>query len=257
MCPEASEGPQAGLLGPPIRGGGVDPAAVRPPSVCLWAPPGGRSRCLGLWLGPAEPVPVPAHRVQVEFYVNENTFKERLKLFFIKNQRSSEWPAGRRGSLGKGPAMQRAGGGPGGVGGGGHRGMGSAPSGLHSTFHASGSGPGTCGDPAEPRDGHGRQGLSPASSLWAPALPPSPRGTPGPSVRPPFPCRLCPQPCREKLGTLTLLGCRAECRGHARVPAMGVLPSPPPPPKEGAAWAPCSSGGGQPSVQGAERGALG
>ncbi|XP_064416974.1 potassium channel subfamily T member 2 isoform X2 [Latimeria chalumnae] len=30
-----------------------------------------------------------ADRVQVEFYVNENTFKERLKLFFIKNQRSS------------------------------------------------------------------------------------------------------------------------------------------------------------------------
>ncbi|KAG9471557.1 hypothetical protein GDO78_014253 [Eleutherodactylus coqui] len=27
--------------------------------------------------------------MQVEFYVNENTFKERLKLFFIKNQRSS------------------------------------------------------------------------------------------------------------------------------------------------------------------------
>eukprot|EP00069_Balaena_mysticetus_P017009 bmy_10115T0 len=27
-------------------------------------------------------------RVQVEFYMNENTFKERLKLFFIKNQRS-------------------------------------------------------------------------------------------------------------------------------------------------------------------------
>ncbi|XP_010016073.1 PREDICTED: potassium channel subfamily T member 2-like, partial [Nestor notabilis] len=27
--------------------------------------------------------------VQVEFYMNENTFKERLKLFFIKNQRSS------------------------------------------------------------------------------------------------------------------------------------------------------------------------
>lgn len=26
----------------------------------------------------------------MEFYVNENTFKERLKLFFIKNQRSSE-----------------------------------------------------------------------------------------------------------------------------------------------------------------------
>ncbi|KAB0394075.1 hypothetical protein E2I00_001779, partial [Balaenoptera physalus] len=30
--------------------------------------------------------------VQVEFYVNENTFKERLKLFFIKNQRSSALP---------------------------------------------------------------------------------------------------------------------------------------------------------------------
>ncbi|KAI4897087.1 hypothetical protein NFI96_004212 [Prochilodus magdalenae] len=29
-------------------------------------------------------------RVHVEFYVNENTFKERLKLFFIKNQRSSK-----------------------------------------------------------------------------------------------------------------------------------------------------------------------
>ncbi|KAI4885497.1 hypothetical protein NFI96_033718, partial [Prochilodus magdalenae] len=28
-------------------------------------------------------------KVQVEFYTNENTFKERLKLFFIKNQRSS------------------------------------------------------------------------------------------------------------------------------------------------------------------------
>uniref|UniRef100_A0A671WBG3 Potassium sodium-activated channel subfamily T member 1 n=1 Tax=Sparus aurata TaxID=8175 RepID=A0A671WBG3_SPAAU len=31
----------------------------------------------------------PLGLVQVEFYVNENTFKERLKLFFIKNQRSS------------------------------------------------------------------------------------------------------------------------------------------------------------------------
>ncbi len=38
-------------------------------------------------------------RVQVEFYVNENTFKERLKLFFIKNQRSSEFlPRPRGGS---------------------------------------------------------------------------------------------------------------------------------------------------------------
>uniref|UniRef100_H2ZT11 Potassium sodium-activated channel subfamily T member 2 n=1 Tax=Latimeria chalumnae TaxID=7897 RepID=H2ZT11_LATCH len=33
--------------------------------------------------------PTSFFRVQVEFYVNENTFKERLKLFFIKNQRSS------------------------------------------------------------------------------------------------------------------------------------------------------------------------
>ncbi|XP_022254648.1 uncharacterized protein LOC106470316, partial [Limulus polyphemus] len=28
-------------------------------------------------------------RVRVEFYVNENRFKERLQLYFIKNQRSS------------------------------------------------------------------------------------------------------------------------------------------------------------------------
>uniref|UniRef100_A0A665TVI6 Si:dkey-21e5.1 n=1 Tax=Echeneis naucrates TaxID=173247 RepID=A0A665TVI6_ECHNA len=39
------------------------------------------SACVGKGLG--------AFLVQVEFYVNENTFKERLKLFFIKNQRSS------------------------------------------------------------------------------------------------------------------------------------------------------------------------
>jgi hypothetical protein len=30
------------------------------------------------------------YRVRVEFYVNENTLKERLQLYFIKNQRSSE-----------------------------------------------------------------------------------------------------------------------------------------------------------------------
>ncbi|XP_013908471.1 PREDICTED: potassium channel subfamily T member 2-like [Thamnophis sirtalis] len=30
-------------------------------------------------------------RVQIEFYMNDNTFKERLKLFFIKNQRSSKY----------------------------------------------------------------------------------------------------------------------------------------------------------------------
>lgn len=52
----------------------------------------------GSWGAPAQlchpPLTGPsgdfARRVQVEFYVNENTFKERLKLFFIKNQRSSE-----------------------------------------------------------------------------------------------------------------------------------------------------------------------
>lgn len=37
-----------------------------------------------------EPLSLLSRRVQVEFYVNENTFKERLKLFFIKNQRSSK-----------------------------------------------------------------------------------------------------------------------------------------------------------------------
>ncbi|XP_035386086.1 potassium channel subfamily T member 1 isoform X8 [Electrophorus electricus] len=48
------------------------------------------------WLNSAMPVQAmgsigsdAGQRVQVEFYVNENTFKERLKLFFIKNQRSS------------------------------------------------------------------------------------------------------------------------------------------------------------------------
>lgn len=46
--------------------------------------------CSGLYVsGPL--CPSASNRVQVEFYVNENTFKERLKLFFIKNQRSSKW----------------------------------------------------------------------------------------------------------------------------------------------------------------------
>uniref|UniRef100_A0A674D0U6 Potassium channel subfamily T member 2-like n=1 Tax=Salmo trutta TaxID=8032 RepID=A0A674D0U6_SALTR len=40
-----------------------------------------------LWYSPVTHLLL--HWVQVEFYVNENTFKERLKLFFIKNQRSS------------------------------------------------------------------------------------------------------------------------------------------------------------------------
>ncbi|XP_066945935.1 potassium channel subfamily T member 2 isoform X4 [Macrobrachium rosenbergii] len=33
--------------------------------------------------------PQEAYRVRVEYYVNENTFKERLHLYFVKNQRSS------------------------------------------------------------------------------------------------------------------------------------------------------------------------
>lgn len=65
---------------------------------------------LGLWLWLEAPAPalglnpltlslsfLSSLRVQVEFYVNENTCKERLKLFFIKNQRSSESGAWGRG----------------------------------------------------------------------------------------------------------------------------------------------------------------
>lgn len=65
---------------------------------------------LGLWLWLEAPAPalglnplilslsfLSSFRVQVEFYVNENTCKERLKLFFIKNQRSSELGAWERG----------------------------------------------------------------------------------------------------------------------------------------------------------------
>ncbi|XP_060792606.1 potassium channel subfamily T member 1 [Neoarius graeffei] len=47
----------------------------------------GRARFRELLLG--EQPCQSEDRVHVEFYVNENTFKERLKLFFIKNQRSS------------------------------------------------------------------------------------------------------------------------------------------------------------------------
>ncbi|KAA8584423.1 hypothetical protein FQN60_008208 [Etheostoma spectabile] len=54
-----------------IRGLSSQPGSIRP-----WA------------LGGRTPLAVMPGRVQVEFYVNENTFKERLKLFFIKNQRS-------------------------------------------------------------------------------------------------------------------------------------------------------------------------
>lgn len=65
---------------------------------CRRGPPAGVEGQGGSWGAPGLPCR-PAdrgpsgrspRRVQVEFYVNENTFKERLKLFFIKNQRSSE-----------------------------------------------------------------------------------------------------------------------------------------------------------------------
>ncbi|KAM8865507.1 potassium channel subfamily T member 1-like isoform X13 [Synchiropus splendidus] len=48
-----------------------------------WVNPSSTLRTMGSFGSDA------GQRVQVEFYVNENTFKERLKLFFIKNQRSS------------------------------------------------------------------------------------------------------------------------------------------------------------------------
>ncbi|XP_059588334.1 potassium channel subfamily T member 2 isoform X1 [Alligator mississippiensis] len=80
--------------------GGLD-AWVLQGCLWLWSIPtparvhldGGFSRCPpGSPLAPIPPIAAhlpPPRRVQVEFYVHENTFKERLKLFFIKNQRSS------------------------------------------------------------------------------------------------------------------------------------------------------------------------
>lgn len=67
----------------------VEVLTPRLPSVNL--APEGRGFFPAAPTGPGPPCCSPPHpRVQVEFYVNENTFKERLKLFFIKNQRSSE-----------------------------------------------------------------------------------------------------------------------------------------------------------------------
>lgn len=81
----------AGALVTRGRGGDL---ILLPPSVCLLGFCSVGVAGLALSEPPlarAPHAPLPAPRVQVEFYVNENTFKERLKLFFIKNQRSSEW----------------------------------------------------------------------------------------------------------------------------------------------------------------------
>ncbi|XP_013362193.1 PREDICTED: potassium channel subfamily T member 1 isoform X8 [Chinchilla lanigera] len=67
--------PSEGKAGP----GGVPPAPEEPHGLSPLLPARGGGS-MGSDMG---------QRVQVEFYVNENTFKERLKLFFIKNQRSS------------------------------------------------------------------------------------------------------------------------------------------------------------------------
>lgn len=87
-CPVALEG-LAGRSAGTAAGG-----RTRGPSQA-WVPAGLSPLLQCRKSGPAPMALSPAPRVQVEFYVNENTFKERLKLFFIKNQRSSEWgPAG-------------------------------------------------------------------------------------------------------------------------------------------------------------------
>ncbi|XP_045419126.1 potassium channel subfamily T member 1 [Lemur catta] len=85
--------------GAAVRGAPGCPRAGEPP-VCPKSTPRAFSEPGGPWtLSRRQPVGpgVPGgsfwrarpQKVQVEFYVNENTFKERLKLFFIKNQRSS------------------------------------------------------------------------------------------------------------------------------------------------------------------------
>lgn len=143
----------------------------------------GRAGRAGLWAQAALPLPAPspgppAPRVQVEFYVNENTFKERLKLFFIKNQRSSEWgPRAAWGAQGR-------------------RGCSSQP---HATFHVGDGetpwGPAPSWTPGWPQ----RHRLSPPP----PALggPPLPGGPPPPA----FPVGARPPRCER--------GHRAGARG--------------------------------------------
>ena len=105
----------------------------------------------------------------MEFYVNENTFKERLKLFFIKNQRSSEGVL--LGAQGRGASV-----GAGGV-------MGMLLVSLPPSRVGDAGTLGRCAPPGG-RASHGHQGHSSAPHLT---------GLPGTTVWPsPLPCGLPP-----------------------------------------------------------------
>lgn len=117
VCPAALDGPAyrsaGGTRVPPGPRGTLLPLVLLAPPVQDEPFCPGLSAVSLLSLRAQSPTPSPAPRVQVEFYVNENTFKERLKLFFIKNQRSSEWGVrGACGSLWAGPVRERRAQGP-------------------------------------------------------------------------------------------------------------------------------------------------